>query len=273
MGQRLQSFYLLVAHGGDDSFLDLSYFSAVKDSNNNSVLRRNLEVLKPLRLDISTRKIASNLYGIAGAPSNLNHLKTLALTSCNVLDVYDYNNVRAGSQNSPRRVSPDDQVSARTFPGINWWKATRYNAKGIEPDGSSFPQGYDGPILLGYNYPVQQILVNDVLQNYRKELARLRGQVGDSVLQQYAWLKANAQIRFRDFNGSPRNACAWDAQYYYYISYTDPGGPDFKFVRIPLIRIPGFLATNPPSGDIASPRQSDQQKNGLPPAALEVKIP
>lgn len=190
------------------------------------------------------------------------HLKTLALTSCNVLDVYDYNNIRVGPLRARNRISGNDPVSKRTAPGINWWLASRYNA------GQN-----DGPILLGYNYPVQVIKIADVMQGYQAQLRQLRlSGVDEQFLQQYAWLKANAVIRFRSRSGSPRNACAWDESFYYYISYTDPSSPQLKYVRIPVSRIPN-LNGSPSTGAVASPLQSDQTLNGLPPFAEEFQIP
>ena len=245
--QNQASLNILLAHGGDDSVLEFTNFLI----DNNGQFRRFDQEFSPLNEDTGQ----SNMYGTPDSPPNLRHLKTLALTSCNVLDVYDYNNVRVGDINKPSRTSPDDPISVRSSPGINWWKATRY-----DPTSKQGP----GPILLGYNYPLQDIHMKPVLANYRTELSRLRGSVNESVLQQYAWLSANATIKYRELNGSPRNACAWDSDYYYYIAFDDPTGNDYDFVRIPVnLLVPGL----PGASGTTSPRASDKTIDGLPPGA------
>lgn len=257
--QNMASFFVLAVHGGDDSGLGFSSLSV--DANDS--LRRTDEVFFPLANPNSPTS-TSNLFGVSEAPPNLTHLKTLILPTCNVFDAWDYNNVRAGRRRSRR--SANDPLTMRTSPGLDWWRGTRYATDGT------------GPILLGYNFPLQQINEERVLKSYRSELERLRGTVSESVLQQYAWLSANAQIPYREVDGAPRNACAWDAKNYYYISYSDPAAPvdplnqPYQFISIPLERLPGFSAS--PSGPLALPMTSALDPNtGFPKGAKLVTIP
>jgi hypothetical protein len=114
------------------------------------------------------------------------------------------------------------------------------------------------------------------MTDYKDELVRLRGQVNDdSILQQVAWLTANAKRPFNERRGAPRNACAWDNTYYYYISYIDPTAiatpgakPPYRLVKIPIDRIP--LLLSPLNGDFAWPMASKQDQFKLPPFAKEV---
>lgn len=228
--QNKASQVMLTVHGGDDSLLDLTKFVLVTGSTRDIFLRQK-ETFNPL-LDM--------------APLDKSHIKTLILASCNVLDAYDYNNVRVADPKVPSRTSPDDPVRQgsvllRTRPGFAWWSATRYTSSGSNA----------GPILLGYNYPASQAKIATVMEKYAKELNRLHGLYDDSVIQQYAWLKANAQITHFAFKGSTRNACAWDEKHYYYISYADPVRGRPVFVRIPLDRLPEFSSS--PGGKLASP--------------------
>jgi hypothetical protein len=136
------------------------------------------------------------------------------LTSCSVLDAYDYNNMQVNWIRAPHRLSPEDPVSIRTNPGKSWWDATR--------DGS-------GTILLGYNFPIKRVYATLAVQAYFDTLSQFAS-VPAAKRQQYAWLRANARV-----GGTGLYACAWDADSYYYISL-DRYKPETRarFTRIPI---------------------------------------
>jgi hypothetical protein len=147
---------------------------------------------------------------------DLSHLRTLMLTSCNVLDVYDYNNKRVNWPGARGRTSPEDPISIRSDPGKKWWNATR--------QGST--------VLLGYNFPVLRVEASLAVQEYFTMLKQMTG-VPEAKRQQYAWLRANERLEF-----SCLNACAWDSDFYYYISfdrYSTESKP--RILRIPLAHL------------------------------------
>lgn len=152
-------------------------------------------------------------------------LKTLMLLSCNVLDLHDYNN---NLSDSLGRTGPFDPVSMRPSPGILWRNAT----------------GRGRTILLGYNYPFWSDTGVDARKRYfntvLKDLEN-RG-VESGIRQQLAWLRANyeAAVESQEQDSSCLNACAWDQNYYYFISFSPPYSPTEREKRNAVHVVNGF---------------------------------
>ncbi|MEW6284276.1 MAG: hypothetical protein AB1758_37020 [Candidatus Eremiobacterota bacterium] len=187
-------FALLAAHGGE----------APGDTNpSRAVVVVPGKVIDPER-DLTLEDTAS--------------LKTLIFSSCNVLDLHDYNsNVFAPDVPLDRRVAYPGSASG---PGQLWRRIT----------------GNGNTILLGYNYPVNAAAARLVAASsrpdgstpsrYAEELVRLSGLVPPEELQQIAWISANLKVAREGGEGglteNALNACAWDRNFYYYIAYA-PG--------------------------------------------------
>ena len=137
-------------------------------------------------------------------PSDTASLKTLMLLSCNVLDLHDYNNNLATEF---PRTGTSDPVALRPSPGKLWRTATGGKT-----------------VLLGYNFPVYSLVGRDARANYfQKALPALEALgVATARREPLAWLKANYESALEGRDSSALNACAWDKDYYYFISFDPP---------------------------------------------------
>ncbi len=184
--------------------------------------------------------------------ADLGSLKTLLLSNCNVLDLYDYNN---------NEFAAEDPLSRRTAysgttlaPGQLWWRGT----------------GRGRTILLGYNFPVVGGAAGNAVQTYLAELDRLASLVPPDKLQQLAWISANLTEARKPGAESALNACAWDADSYYYIAYFPPLGRENPELRREPRRILGVFRIPLVDGDnqVIQPNKRLQKPGGE-----EISIP
>lgn len=155
-------------------------------------------------------------------PQDCESLKTLMLTSCNALDMHDYNNNY--TLEFPR-TGPLDPVSLRTSPGQKWWKATG--------NGKSVLLGYNFPILNTTGQAARASYLNTTLKNLEQR------SVPATERQQLAWLRANYEVAMSLNEASALNACAWDQNYYYFISF-DPPYSKLEKGNTPVRTVYGF---------------------------------
>lgn len=178
------------SHGGHDGQLNLS--AQVRSSN------RDLP-----REDLSP----------SVSFSDPNVLDTVIFDACEVLDLYDYNNVNL---NKGDHRFASDPVEKRSSPGLLWHAATQPSSGGPHPT------------LLGFNTVAAAFPAPGLLGDFGAELTRL-GSL--SNVRALAWMSAHYQVGVGTIRKSDTQlplgtnqeaalkAAAWDGQYYYYIPY------------------------------------------------------
>lgn len=205
--------------------------------------------------------------------------------SCSSLDLHDYNNIYAmghlrGTPTGPQQDAfyglfggkPEEFkehlpheglegagpggtiIPKRVSGGLQWWLALN-----VDPSvnvTNSIPAPTNGTTtLLGYNAPAPNTLLADipiglVLQDIEVLLPSLQQNMA------LAWVAANLRVGQTAQSSAVRflcfNACAWDAQHYYYIPYQIAASgllPDPKSIQV-VVRIPRdqWLKGTPPAG-------------------------
>ncbi len=121
-------------------------------------------------------------------PGAFGGLRTLYLTSCEALDLHDYNNLHQDH-------GPNAPVADRQFGGALW--------HALIP----------GTNLLGYAGPVALLADQTAMSFYRAELGARGGKEAES------WVWANLKAWKAGGDDSLLNACAFDGGNYYYIPF------------------------------------------------------
>jgi hypothetical protein len=217
---------------------------------------RGIPVAPELFLTVSGRSPPARRLDLRGQRA----VKSLFLASCEALDLCDYNNVYAMPDlrgglvrfdhllsifgwDSVKTPPPDefttrkarDPRDLRVAPGLRWWLAANHSLPlpAATPDPVPAPVPGNVTVLLGYNAPAPQTLVAGnatiglVLDHFKTHLQQGLPGIEASELEPLAWVVANLEIgqQFHNPNSSIFlcfNACAWSADYYYYIPYLIP---------------------------------------------------
>ena len=129
-------------------------------------------------------------------------VKTIFFASCQVLDLHDYNNFYSAPFVGSEQRDPKAPLGTRSFGGERWYQAT----------------GSGRITLLGYDGITTPQGVVDCWPYFRALL-------DTGASQPVAWVKGHLTVAGRGVNHTSwlqGNACAYDSQAYYCISYDVP---------------------------------------------------